>query len=286
MRHLIARSLILLVAVAATVLAAPASLEAAQRSARELTLVVPSSLSQSGLLEHLLPEFEKRVQVEIKVIEREAPEAIRLAAQGGADVLWLDDERRETAAVKNGIVTARHDVMYGELVLIGPIKDPAGIKGMTSIIDAARLVASAQAPFISRGDDSALNRIEQGIWEEAGITVANTEAKAWYATVGTGTRETLETAIKKNAYSIIDRASWLTARSRKNHDVLVADDPRLLIQYGVMVVNPAKYKHVRAAIGNTFVRWLASKAVQKQINAFAIAGAYPFTANHGRRQKK
>ena len=284
MRHLLVRSLVVLFAVAATTSAVRS--DAAQRPARELTLVVPSSLSQSGLLERLLPEFEKRAKVEIKVIEREATEAFRLAAEGGADILWLDDERRETAAVKSGVIVARHDVMFGELVLIGPTKDPAGIKGMTSVIDAVRLIASAEAPFISRGDNSALNRIEQGIWDEAGITVANTEAKDWYSTVGTGTRDSLETAIKKDAYAIIDRASWLTTGSRKNHDVLVGDDPRMLIQYGVMLVNPAKHKHVRVAIGNTFIRWLTSKAVQKQINDFAIAGAYPFTANHGLKQKK
>lgn len=284
MRHLLVRSLVVLVAVAATMLATQSN--AAQRPARELTLVVPSSLSQSGLLERLLPEFEKRAKVEIKVIEREAAEAVRLAAQGGADILWLDDEKREAAAIKSGIVVARHDVMYGELVLIGPTKDPAGIKGMTSVIDAVRLIASAEAPFVSRGDDSALNRIEQGIWDEAGITVANTEAKDWYSTVGTGTRDSLETAIKRNAYAIIDRASWLITGNRKNHDVLVGDDPRMLIQYGVMLVNPAKHKHVRGAIGNTFIRWLTSKAVQKQINDFAVAGAYPFTANHGLKQKR
>ena len=286
MRHLMARRLFMLVAVAAAALTLPGPTDAAQRSARELTLVVPSSLSQSGLLEHLLPDFEKRAKVEIKVIEREAAEAIRLAAKGGADVLWLDDERRETTAVKNGVAAGRQEIMYGELVLIGPTKDPAGIKGMTSVIDAVRLVASAEAPFISRGDGSALNRIEQGIWDEAGITIANTEAKDWYATIGTGTRDVMEMAIKKNAYSIIDRASWLTARSRKNHDVLVADDPRLLIQYGVMLVNPDKHKHVRASVGNAFIRWLTSKVVQKRINEFAVAGAYPFTANHSRSQRQ
>jgi len=262
-------------------LAVPAQ---AQDGARKLRLVVPSALSRSGLLDRLLPQFEGQTKIAVRVIVLEPPDALTLAGQGQADVLWLSDEERERAALKAGVVVERSDIMYGELIILGPRADPAGLRGMTSVVDAVKLIATAEAKFASRADGSAVHRIESGIWEEAGIEIDTPTAKTWYFGVKGGMRATIAEALRRKAYTIADRGTWLGTTRSPDYVPLVADDPRMVIQYGAMLVNPKLHREVQAAPARLFIKWLAGAAVQTAINQFTIAGQYPYTANHGQRK--
>ncbi len=271
-------------AIAGVVLAGMAGVAAAQ-SAREVVLTVTPSLARSGLLGQLVPKFEKRYRMTVKVVEQaDIDGALGLAGNGGADVLWLNDEMRERASMKAGLTIARRDIMFGELVLIGPKSDPAGVKGMTSLVDAARLIAVAEARFVSRGDGSTVNRIERGIWAELGINVPASSKEKWYIVQQGGMLETLEVALEKKAYTLSDRATWLGLDQSKDHVVLVTSDPRMIIQFGALLVNPRRRKTVNATGARVFLKWLTSKKTQKEINKFSISGEFPYTANYGQRK--
>jgi tungstate transport system substrate-binding protein len=276
--------LVRLVLMAAALAGLPVAAADAQSAPSKLRLVVPSALSRSGLLAALLPQFERQTKIQVRVIVLEPPDALTLAGQGQADVLWLSDDEREEAALKAGVVVERSDIMFGELVVLGPRSDPAGLRGMTSIVEAVKLIASAEARFASRADGSAVNRIETGIWDEANIDIDTPTAKTWYFQVKAGMRATIQEAIRRNAYTIADRGSWLGMERPPNYVPLVADDPRMVIQYGAMLVNPKLHKDVQAARGRLLIKWLASKTGQNAINQFTVAGQYPYTANHGQRK--
>lgn len=256
----------------------------AESAPKKLRLVVPAALSHSGLLDHLLPDFQRQTKIPVRVIVLEPPDALTLAGQGQADVLWLSDEERERAALKAGVIIERTDIMFGELIMLGPRSDPAGLRGMTSVVEAVKLIASAEAKFASRADGSAVHRIETGIWEEAGIDLDTPTAKTWYFGVKGSMQATIQEALRRNAYTIADRGTWLGMQRPRNYVALVADDPRMVIQYGAMLVNPKLHKDVQAARGRRLIRWLTTKSVQDAINQFTIAGQYPFTANHGQRK--
>jgi tungstate transport system substrate-binding protein len=256
----------------------------AETTAQKLRLVVPSALSRSGLLGQLLPQFEQQTKIQIRVIVLEPPDALTLAGQGQADVLLLSDDEREQAALKAGVIVERSDIMFGELVMLGPRDDPAGLRGMTSVVEAVKLIASAEAKFVSRADGSAVHRIESGIWEEAGVDLDTPDAKAWYIAVKGSMRATIREALRRNAYTIADRGTWLGMKRPPNYVPLVADDPRMVIQYGAMLVNPKLHNDVQAARARLFIKWLSAKPTQDAINQFTIAGQYPYTANHGQRK--
>lgn len=260
---------------------------AGAQSARELVLTITPSLARSGLLGALIPRFEKRYRMTVKVVERaDVDGALDLAGSGGADLLWLSDELRERASMKEGLTIARRDVMFGELVLVGPRSDPAGVKGMTSLVDAVRLIATAEASFVSRGDGSAVYRIERGVWTEAGIDLNVSTKENWYIVQKGGMLKSLETALEKKAYTLSDRATWLGLGETKDHTVLVTDDPRMILQFGALLVNPKRQKTVNAAGARAFLNWLTSKKTQRAINEFTISGQYPFAANFGQRKTK
>jgi tungstate transport system substrate-binding protein len=257
---------------------------AVAQSARQVVLTVTPSLARSGLLGQLVPKFEKRYRMTVRIVEQADAEGALALAGGGTDVLWLNDEMRERASMKQGLTIARRDVMFGELVLVGPRNDPAGVKGMTSLIDAARLIAAAEARFVSRGDGGAVHRIERGVWTEAGIDLNTSTKGNWYFVQKGGMRKTLQTALQRKAYTLSDRATWLGLGETKGHMVLVSDDPRMIVQFGALLVNPKRHKRVNAAGARAFLNWLTSKMTQRAINEFSISGQYPFAANFGQRK--
>lgn len=283
-RHRIAGAAIAGIVLAGIVFGNVAGVAVAQ-NARELVLTVTPSLARSGLLGQLVPKFEKRYRITVKVIEKaDVDGAFVLAGKGRTDLLWLGDEMRERASMKQGLTIARRDVMFGELVLLGPKRDPAGVRGMTSLVDAARLIAAAEARFVSRGDGSAVHRVERGVWIEAGINLPASTTLKWYIIQRGGMRKALEAAIKKGAYTLADRATWLRLGETGDHMVLVNDDPRMILQFGALLVNPKRQKTINAAGARAFLNWLTSKKTQQAINEFSISGEFPFTANFGQRK--
>jgi tungstate transport system substrate-binding protein len=248
-------------------------------SAQEKSIVVSSTTSteQSGLFSFILPIFKMKSGIDVKVVAVGTGQALDIGRRGDADVVFVHDKPAEEKFVNDGFSTQRNEVMYNDFVLIGPKSDPAKIAGGKDIQAAFKKVASAQAPFISRGDKSGTHAAELRYWKDAGISVA--PGSAWYKETGSGMGPALNTASAMNGYILADRATWLTFKNRGDLAILVQGDPKLFNQYGVMLVNPAKYPNVKKAEGQAFIDWILSKNGQDVIASYQVGGEQLFFPN-------
>lgn len=230
-----------------------------------LILATTTSTEDSGLLDYLLPDFEKEFNTEVDVIAVGTGQALQLGRDGNADVLLVHARSQEDAFMEAGDGSRREDVMYNDFVIIGPQSDPAGIKGMASAAEAFQKIADAKAVFISRGDKSGTHSKELSIWEKAGITPEGD----WYIAAGQGMGEVLTMAVEQQAYALSDRATYL-ARTKAGLDleVLVEKDQSLLNPYGVIAVNPNKGPHINNELAEKFIDWIISVPTQEKIEAF------------------
>jgi tungstate transport system substrate-binding protein len=245
---------------------------------RSIVLASTTSTEQSGLFAHLLPAFRRATGIEVKVVSLGTGQAIDAARRGDADVLLVHDTAAEEKFVADGFALKRHPVMYNDFVLVGPKADPAGARG-GDIAAALRQVAAAQAPFISRGDRSGTHAAELRYWQEAGLPAAKGRG---YRECGCGMGPALNIAASSDAYVLADRGTWLSFRNRGGLAVLVEGDRRLFNAYGVLAVNPARHRHVKAAEAQAFVDWLTSPAGQAAIASFRISGQQAFFPNASR----
>jgi tungstate transport system substrate-binding protein len=246
-------------------------------SAQAQTLVMASTTSteQSGLFAHLLPEFKKASGIDLKVVAQGTGQALDMGRRGDADVLFVHDQAAEEKFVAEGFGVKRFAVMYNDFVLIGPKADPAGVKG-NDIVAALKKISAANAPFISRGDKSGTHAAELRFWQMAGA--AKSQA---YRECGCGMGPALNIAASNGAYALADRGTWLNFKNRADLAILVEGDKRLFNQYGVMVVNPARHPHVKAALAQKFVDWIVSPAGQGVIAGYKIGGEQLFFPNAG-----
>jgi len=248
--------------------------------AQTTTIVVSSTTSteQSGLFAHLLPAFKKASGIDVKVVALGTGQALDMARRGDADVVFVHDQVGEEKFVAEGFGLRRLPVMYNDFVLIGPKADPAGTRGK-DIVVALGKVAAAHAPFVSRGDKSGTHAAELRFWK-----VSNLEARKGYGyrECGCGMGPALNIAASQGAYVLADRGTWLNFKNRADLTVLVEGDHRLFNQYGVMVVNPAKYPHVKHTEAQKFVDWLTSAAGQAAIADYKIGGEQLFFPNAGK----
>jgi tungstate transport system substrate-binding protein len=245
---------------------------------RFITVASTTSTENSGLFRHLLPLFQQDTGIEVRVVAVGTGQAIALAQRGDADVLFVHHKPSEEKFVAEGFGVARFDVMYNDFVVVGPRTDPAGVKGMTDVAAALAQVAAKQAMFVSRGDDSGTHKLELSLWKAAGVNVAAASG-TWYREAGAGMGATLNTASGLEAYSLTDRGTWISFKNRGNLAILIEGDKRLFNQYGVILVNPKKYPHVKAADGQAFIDWLLSDKGQQAIAAFRIEGQQAFFPN-------
>jgi tungstate transport system substrate-binding protein len=243
-----------------------------------ITVASTTSTENSGLFGSLLPIFREKTGIEVRVVAVGTGQAIELARNGDADVLFVHHKPSEEKFVADGFGVERHDVMYNDFVIVGPASDPAGIKGGKDVVDAIEKIAAAKAPFASRGDDSGTHKAELALWQEAGIDVAGASG-SWYRETGSGMGPTLNTAAGMDAYALTDRGTWLSFDNRQNLEILVEGDPRLFNQYGIILVNPEKHPHVKAELGQTFIDWVLSDEGQEAIGAFKINGEQAFFPN-------
>jgi len=176
----------------------------------------------------------------------------------------------------------RFPVMYNDFVLIGPKTDPAGIKGSKDIVTALKAIQAKGAPFVSRGDRSGTHQAELALWKQAGIDIATAKGP-WYRDIGQGMGAALNTASAMNAYVLADRGTWIPFKNRGDLAIAVEGDAKLFNQYGVILVNPAKHPHVKAALGQAFIDWLISRAGQKAIADYKIDGQQLFFPNAERK---
>jgi tungstate transport system substrate-binding protein len=245
-----------------------------------ITVASTTSTENSGLFGELLPKFRKETGIEVRVVAVGTGQAIKLAENGDADVLFVHHKPSEEKFVADGFGVERHAVMYNDYVIVGPVSDPAGIKGSKDVADAFQEIAAAEAPFASRGDDSGTHKAELALWGEAGIDTAGASG-TWYRETGSGMGPTLNTAAGMDAYALTDRGTWLSFDNRQNLEIAVEGDPRLFNQYGIILVNPEKHPHVKTELGQKFIDWVISDEGQEAIGAFEINGQQAFFPNAG-----
>ena len=250
-----------------------------QAYAQNKSIVVSSTTSteQSGLFNFILPIFKMKSGIDVKVVAVGTGQALDIGRRGDADVVFVHDKPAEEKFVEEGYSTKRYEVMYNDFVLIGPKSDPAKIGGGKDIQAALQKIAAAQAPFVSRGDKSGTHAAELRYWKGAGVAVS--PSPAWYKETGSGMGPALNTASAMNGYILADRATWISFKNRGDLTILVQGDPKLFNQYGVMLVNPAKFPHVKKAQGQAFIDWLISKNGQDVIASYKIDGEQLFFPN-------
>ncbi|PWC36614.1 sulfate transporter [Azospirillum sp. TSO35-2] len=255
--------------------AAPSGALAADRF---ITVASTTSTEDSGLFGSILPKFTAKTGIEVRVVAKGTGQAVDLAKRGDADVLFVHHKPSEEKFVAEGFSTERKPVMYNDFVIVGPAADPAGVKGTKDVAAALSKIAGAKAPFVSRGDDSGTHKAELSLWKTASLDPAKNDG-GWYKAIGQGMGPTLNTAAAMNGYTLTDRGTWLNFKNRGPLTILVEGDKRLFNQYGVMLVNPAKFPHVKAADGQAFVDWLVSNDGQKAIADYTINGEQLFFPN-------
>jgi tungstate transport system substrate-binding protein len=245
-------------------------------AAEEKSLVVASTTStqDSGLFGYLLPIFKEKTGIEAKVVAQGTGQALDTARRGDADVVFVHAKAQEEKFLAEGFGVKRFDVMYNDFVLIGPKGDPAGIKGK-DVTTALQTIAEKAAPFVSRGDRSGTHQAELGLWKDAGIDLAAAKG-GWYREIGQGMGAALNTAGAMGAYVLSDRGTWISFKNKGDLAILVEGDRRLFNQYGVMLVNPEKFPHVKKEWGQAFVDWLISKEGQAAIANYRIDGQQLF----------
>ena len=247
---------------------------------RFITVASTTSTEQSGLFGYLLPVFEKKTGIQVRVVALGTGQALDLARRGDADVVFVHAKAAEEKFLAEGEGVKRYPVMYNDFVLIGPKSDPAKIAGGKDILEALKKIQAAQAPFVSRGDRSGTHMAELKLWQEAGIDLDKSKGP-WYRDTGQGMGPALNTASSMNAYLLADRGTWLAFKNRGDLAILVEGDKRLFNQYGVMLVNPDKHPAVKKDLGQTFIDWLVSAEGQKAIAGYKIGGEQLFYPDAG-----
>ena len=247
---------------------------------RFITVASTTSTEQSGLFGYLLPIFEKKTGLQVRVVAVGTGQALDLARRGDADVVFVHAKSAEEKFLAEGEGVKRFPVMYNDFVLVGPKSDPIGIGGGKDIVAALKKLEAAKAPFVSRGDRSGTHMAELDLWKAAGINIDKAKGP-WYRDTGQGMGPALNTAAAMNAYILTDRGTWLYFKNRGDLAILVEGDKRLFNQYGVMLVNPEKHPHVKKDLGQMFVDWVISPEGQNAIAAYKINGEQLFFPNAG-----
>ncbi len=240
-----------------------------------ITVASTTSTQNSGLFAFLLPQFTAETGITVDVVAVGTGQAIRIATNGDADVLFVHHEASERKFVADGLGLARHPVMHNDFVLVGPASDPAGIRGMTDVAAALRHVGGGEFAFVSRGDDSGTHKKELELWQATGFD-PRPASGSWYREAGSGMGATLNTARAMNAYTLADRATWASFGNKGDFRVLVEGDERLHNPYSAIVVNPERHPHVRLSEAQAFVDWLISPRGQAAIAAFRVDGQQLF----------
>ncbi len=264
-----------------------------------LNMSTTTSTQSSGLLDILLPAFEKETGIKVKVIAKGTGAAIRDGEDGNVDIIFVHARGREDAFVKAGFGTRRYAVMHNDFVILGPKTDPAGIRGKELAAAALAGIAKAQVMFISRGDDSGTHTKEQALWHSSGVKMEElsrvivkkakektivshvpADSADWYVAIGQGMGKVLTYADEKQAYTLSDRGTFIKYRYGKSPalelDVLNEGDPSLANPYGIIPVNPKKYPHVQYALAMQLVQWITGKQGQDLIAGYRLEGKQLF----------
>ena len=248
--------------------------------AEEKSIVVASTTStqDSGLFGTILPLFQEKTGIRVRVIAQGTGQALDTGRRCDADVVFVHAKSQEEEFVADGFGVKRFQVMYNDFVLVGPKSDPAGIKGEKDIVEAFRAIDEKGAPFVSRGDKSGTHAAELALWRNANLDPAKAKA-SWYREIGQGMGAALTIASALNAYALSDRGTWIAFKNKGDLDIAVEGDGRLSNQYGVILVNPEKCPSVKKEWGQAFIDWLISPGGQDAIRSYKIEGQQLFFPN-------
>lgn len=252
--------------IAAALILAVAALAPAQSG--RLRLSTTTSTDNSGLLGFIIPPFEKKTGLKVDVIAVGTGKAIALGEAGDVDVVLVHARSSEDKFVASGFGINRRDVMHNDFIILGPAADPAGVKGLKDAAEALRRIAAKQASFVSRGDESGTHVKEKELWAKVGIKPEG----RWYKEAGQGMGEVITMSDNMGGYTLADRGTWLSMKSKARLQILVEGDPLLFNPYGVIAVNPAKHPHVNYDGAMAFIAWLTSREGQQMIASFKIDG--------------
>jgi tungstate transport system substrate-binding protein len=262
------KALSILVALIALSVVASSSSWAAEKQ-KNLILATTTSTQDSGLLDVLIPIFEKQSGYFVKTISVGSGQAMKMGERGEADVLLVHSPEAEKTFMAQGFGVDRKLVMHNDFLLLGPASDPAKIRGSKTSAEAFAKISKAGALFLSRGDNSGTDAKDKGLWKAAGI---NPNGQKWFQQTGLGMGETLNVASEKHGYLLSDRGTYL-ALNKKKHlglEILVAGEPKLLNIYHVIEVNPVKWPKVNSAGAKAFSAFMVSKPVQEIISHFGV----------------
>jgi tungstate transport system substrate-binding protein len=244
---------------------------------RSIVLSSTTSTEQSGFFGYILPVFEKKTGIQVKVVAVGTGQALDIGRRGDADVVFVHDKLAEEKFVTDGFSEQRIEVMYNDFVLIGPKIDQAKIAGGKDVLNAFRKVSDTKVLFVSRGDKSGTHAAELRFWKELNVSVSG--QLPWYKETGSGMGPALNTASAMNGYILSDRATWLTFKNRGDLAILVQGDPKLFNQYGVMLVSSSKFPQIKKVEGQIFIDWLISKEGQDTIASFKVGNEQLFFPN-------
>ncbi|WP_299394463.1 substrate-binding domain-containing protein [Pelagibius sp.] len=263
----------------AVALVAATAIPAAAAWAEDFIIVQSTTSTQnSGLYDHLLPQFQEASGIEVRVVAVGTGQAIKNARNCDGDVLLVHAKPAEEKFVTEGYGVSRADVMYNDFVIVGPADDPAGIGGGADVAEALAKIKQSEAVFASRGDDSGTHKKELALWNAADVDPSSASG-TWYRETGSGMGATLNVAIGMGAYTMTDRATWIAFGNKQNHRIVVEGDTRLFNQYGVILVNPERCENVKAEMGQRFIDWILSDEGQSAIADYTRDGQQLFFPN-------
>ena len=241
-----------------------------------ITMASTTSTEQSGLFKHLLPIFERKTAIQVRVVALGTGQALDMGRRGDADVVFVHARPLEEKFVAEGYGVRRYEVMYNDFVLIGPKSDPARVAEGNDAVQAFKTIFQKKAAFVSRGDRSGTHFAELELWKAAGIDIER-EKGAWYREIGQGMGPALNIAAGMNAYVLADRGTWLSFRNRGALAIAVEGDRRLFNQYGIILVKGSAKREMAQA----FIDWVISREGQEAIAAYRIGGQQLFFPNAG-----
>ncbi len=246
--------------------ATPTGVGSPKPSRPDVILATTTSTQDSGLLDVLVPAFEKATGYRVKVIAVGSGAAMQMGERGDADVLLVHSPAAEEKFVADGFGVERTLVMHNDFVVAGPAADPAGLKGSKTAAEAIKKIADRKATFVSRGDNSGTDVLEKGLWKAAGLAVP--KGQSWYLETGQGMGATLTVAREKHGYTVTDRATLLAFAAKADLPILVEGDPSLLNVYHVIVPHPERLPKTNTDGGRAFKAFLVSADTQRLIGEF------------------
>ena len=251
---------------------------AAHAQGRDIRLATTTSTENSGLLKAILPVFEAKYGGKVRVISVGTGAALKLGENGDADVVLVHARPLEDRFMAAGYGALRKDVMYNDFIIVGPQRDPAGVRGAKDVIAAMKKISASGARFVSRGDESGTHQMEKDYWKDAGVTPRG----AWYLSTGQGMGQVLTMTAQLEGYTLTDRATYAAYKDKTGLETLVEGDPKMFNPYGVIVVNPQRHPQTNHAGALALANWLTSVEGQNAIAAFRINGVQMFFPSAGK----